>query len=46
MDNVKLNDGWKNELYDEFMNPYMIKLKNFLIEEKKKNNLSIKSKYI
>lgn len=35
MDNIKLDDGWKNELYEEFKLPYMIKLKNFLIEEKK-----------
>ncbi|QQG46935.1 MAG: uracil-DNA glycosylase [Candidatus Azosocius agrarius] len=35
MNNINLEIGWKNELYEEFKSSYMIGLKKFLIEEKK-----------
>ena len=46
MINIKLETGWKKELYEEFKLPYMIKLKNFLIEEKKNKIIHPKNENI
>jgi len=43
---IKIEDGWKKELQSEFNQPYFIQLRDFLVLERKTNNIYPKGGHI